>query len=228
MELSNKSLKNRIINHFGDEVCFSYPRDKKKSIMFFSNVVKTSDVVSTIQFTDSIKLCAQTLKLECQTYSFGDSTSKSAEVLDESFQKYKQDDELNSWKIFFKEMFPFIEKSDHIKRKCDSIFQIFYNLINNSTKVSPQSVVIGQAVHDISRSKKLIEMLHRLGICINYKSMLGIDMSAANEIIRKTGEYRVPVDETIQSNAIIQGAMDNFDHDENTLSGNVDDTIDLI
>ena len=100
--------------------------------MFFSNVVKTSNVVSTIHFTDSIKLCAQTLKLECQKYSFGDSTPKSAEVLDESFQKYKQDDELHSWKISFKETFPFIAKSDHIKRKCDSIFQIFYNLINKS------------------------------------------------------------------------------------------------
>ena len=51
--------------------------------------------------------------------------------------------------------------------------------------------------------------------------MLNIDTVAAERIIKKTGANRVPVAETINSTAIIHGAMDNFDHEENTLSGTI-------
>jgi len=186
--------------------------------MFFSNSITTLDVVNTIQnHQDNVKVCAQNLRQECQNYSFGiEKSYRSASDISVSLNTFKQE-KLPTWNEFFKEMFPNREKSDRIKRKCDTIFQIVYNLVHNSTKVSPQSILIAQAVHDLTRSKKLIDMLHRLGICITYKSLLSIDIAAANRIIEKTGVNRVPVGDS--PNAIIHGAMDNFDHEENTLSG---------
>jgi len=187
--------------------------------MFFSNSIKTSEVVSTLHSQDSIKICAQTLKRECQNYSFKiESSNKSADDLAISLDSFKKE-KLCAWNKFFKEMFPFREQSKQIQRKCDTIFQIVYNLVHNSCQVSPQSILVAQAVHDLTRSKKLIDMLHRLGICINYKSLLKIDIAAANRIIQKTGTNRVPVGDSILPSAIIHGAMDNFDHEENTLSG---------
>ena len=46
-----------------------------------------------------------------------------------------------------------------------------------------------------------------------------IDIGLATKIINEAGENRVPVGPSIQPNSVIHGAMDNFDHDENTASG---------
>ena len=46
-----------------------------------------------------------------------------------------------------------------------------------------------------------------------------IDTRLAKRTIMEAGNFRVPVSETIESGTIVQGAMDNFDHDENTMSG---------
>lgn len=168
---------------------------------------------------DAIKLCAQVLKRECEEYSFElERTNKSAKELEECLEKFESE-QLSAWNEFFKELFPRRQESTQNQRKCNTIFQMIYNLLHNSNKVSPQSVIIAETVHDLTRSKKLVEMLNRLGMCINYKSLLDIDISTANRIIAEAGTNRVPVGPSITSNAIIQGAMDNFDHEENTLSG---------
>ena len=62
-------------------------------------------------------------------------------------------------------------------------------------------------------------MMNRLGVAMSYNVMLTIDNIAAKRIINETGENTVPVAETLTSSTIIQGAMDNSDHKENTLSG---------
>ena len=43
-----------------------------------------------------------------------------------------------------------------------------------------------------------------------------IDITLAKRAIETAGENRVPVDDAIKCDAIIEGAMDNFDLDENT------------
>ena len=49
--------------------------------------------------------------------------------------------------------------------------------------------------------------------------MLQIDTLPATKPIQDSRQHRVPVAEEIKSNTIIHRAMDNFDHDENMLSG---------
>ena len=70
IELSNKNLKKRLIETFGDEICFSYPKDKRKSQVFFSRHVQTTELVETIRSQDVIKDCARILKNECIEYEF--------------------------------------------------------------------------------------------------------------------------------------------------------------
>ena len=48
--------------------------------------------------------------------------------------------------------------------------------------------------------------------------MMIIDTRLAKRTIMEAGNFRVPVGETIESGTIVQGAMDNLDHDENTMS----------
>ena len=49
--------------------------------------------------------------------------------------------------------------------------------------------------------------------------MMRTDTRLAKKTIMEAENFRVPVGETIESGTIIQGAMDNFDHDENTMPG---------
>ena len=43
-----------------------------------------------------------------------------------------------------------------------------------------------------------------------------IDTTLAKRVIETAGENRVPVADAVKSNDIVQGAMDNFHHNENT------------
>ena len=98
------------------------------------------------------------------------------------------------------------------------MFQIMHTLIHNTRKKTPLHVAIAVTIHDTCRSKKLINIMNHLGICISY-DMERIDTALANCIITGAGEHRVPVAKSIKSSSVILGAMDNFDHDENSLSG---------
>ena len=218
-EVTNANLKKRLIERFGDEICFSYPKNKNKAVMFFSSSIKTEKVVDKLRNQNPIRECAQLLKEECIQYDFKLEVSyKTSEDLLLSYNNWMTN-RLPNWETFFNELLPFHRQSNIIQRKCGTVFQILYNLVHNATKVSPASVWIAETVHDVTRSKKLIEILHRLGICVHYKEVLNIDTAIAENIIDKTGENRVPVSDSITSTDIVQGAMDNFDHDENTLSG---------
>ena len=61
--------------------------------------------------------------------------------------------------------------------------------------------------------------LNRLGLCVSYDEIERIDINLAQRTIDAAGENLVPVPPVINSSAIIQGAMDKFDNEENTTSG---------
>ena len=106
---------------------------------------------------------------------------------------------------------------DGVQRKSDTIDQIVHATITK--KKTPLYVFVAQAVHKASRSTRVITILNRLGLSISYYEMMRIDTRLAKRTIMEAGNFRVPVGETIESGTIVQGAMDNFDHDENTMSG---------
>ena len=62
-------------------------------------------------------------------------------------------------------------------------------------------------------------MFNRLGLCIRYDDLEGVDIAFTQEIINFAGTNRVPVSKYINSSPIVHDAMDNIDHEENTLSG---------
>ena len=62
-------------------------------------------------------------------------------------------------------------------------------------------------------------MFNRLGLCISYDNLERVNLVITQEIINLAGTNRVPVPKNINLSLIIHGAMDSFDHEENTLSG---------
>ena len=176
-------------------------------------------MVTTVHDSDPIKVSAKMLREECKQYDFKDlqDSYKNAEDIEISLNRYKEES-LGSWDKLFNEMFPYRKQSPIIQRKCDTIFQIVYNMVHDSRKVSPLSILLSESLHDLTKSKKLIEIFNRLGLCINYKAMQNIDSNTSKRIIDSAGENRVPVVDSIIED-LINGVMDNFDHEENTPSG---------
>ena len=54
---------------------------------------------------------------------------------------------------------------------------------------------------------------------MSYNEVERLDNNLALRTIKKAGVHRVSVTPFIQPGLLIQGAMDNFDHEENTKSG---------
>ena len=187
--------------------------------MLFSTCICSADVIETLRSSDPVKYCAEKLREECEEFDFLlENSYCDAKDLALSLNQYKQN-RPKLWDLFFNTLFPSRKKSDHIKRKCDNIFQIVFNLVHNGKKRTPMHVSIAQAIHDVCRSKQLIQIFNHRGFCNSYDEVDRIDSALAQRTIDRAGINHVPVPPSIHPCVLIQGAMDNFDHEENTQSG---------
>ena len=62
-----RTVKTLLIDHFGEDICFTYPKDQSKSQGDFLKNVATPDVVEIVRDKDLIKECAYMLKAECSS-----------------------------------------------------------------------------------------------------------------------------------------------------------------
>ena len=65
----------------------------------------------------------------------------------------------------------------------------------------------------------MIQIFNRLGLRISYDDLERVDMCQTQQLINLAGPCRVSVPENINCSSITYGAIDNFNHEENTSSG---------
>ena len=182
-----------LIDHYGDTICFTYPKDRRKSQMFYSVDIKCADVAESIRSTDVIKVCAEQLQEECKKYDFQlDETYNLAEDCDISYDTFTRN-RPQGWVKFFDALFPYRIHSYPIQRKCDTIFQIFHYIMHNGKSHNPFHVSLAELLHDNSRAKLVIDILNKLGLCISYDEVQRTDFGLMNRIIDTAGSNRVPV-----------------------------------
>lgn len=75
-----------------------------------------------------------------------------------------------------------------------------------------------ELIHYTCRSKILIQIMNKVGLCINCNELEKVGFGLAQWVIDETGPNRTPVPFTLESTAVIQGVMDNFIYDEGTSS----------
>ena len=115
LPFTNRSLKNLLIDQFGEKICFTYPKGRKKSQRFFSTDISSKDVAETLRTTASTSIIPDDLLQECLDYDFGISGSfNSAEDIDISFERYTQTVHKNG-RIFSTSFFPSLK--DHYTSK---------------------------------------------------------------------------------------------------------------
>ena len=142
--LTNRKLKSMLIDYHDDEICFTYPKDAKKSQMFFSTRVKSEDIAETLRRNDFIQKCGEYLPEKCQNLDLGLKGSYcSADDIEINFNNLTQNRPKGLEKIF-NTLFPYRTQSVNIKRKSDMIFQIFYYIIHDGRKKTPFHISLRQ------------------------------------------------------------------------------------
>ena len=75
-------------------------------------------------------------------------------------------------------------------------------MVHNGKKKNPLHVSLAELFHDKSRSKLIIDILNKLGLCISYEEVRRIDFGLANRIINAWGSNRVPVPLSIEDGVV--------------------------
>ena len=210
--INNRQVKSLLIDHYGENICFTYPIDRKKSQLFFSTALRQVDVVESLRnktSTSDIISCTKTLESDIKLFKF---------QFDDVATCQSDMKVPDTWHIFMKHLCGQRSISDEFDRKSYVIFQQIYYFMHNGTKKSPLHMSIAQSIHNECRSKKLSKIMNRLSISISYDELERIDFTLANQLLNSLGEHRVPISNLIKK-GLLHEAMYNFDHIEDTKSG---------
>lgn len=102
----------------------------------------------------------------------------------------------------------------------ERVLNLSQNVVFLKTGVkTPQHVGLAVYVYHKTRSKDLITVLHRLGLCISYTELQRILTSVALDITDKCSEDNIFIPSNIVPGIFTQYAIDNLDFSECTLDG---------
>ncbi len=94
-----------------------------------------------------------------------------------------------------------------LKTKILSICQDIVFLVSKGRKYTPKHVGIGVTVHQATRSKELVQLLHAAGHSISYETVLRLDNAIANDTLERyntNGNVIVPRNFTESSHSVIR------------------------
>ena len=69
--VENRKMKKLLIENYGENACFAYPRNRQKSQMFYSRLIPCETIVETIRSKNVNKERANNLREECLNFDFG-------------------------------------------------------------------------------------------------------------------------------------------------------------
>ena len=161
--------------------------------MIFFYKIQSADVIESLPNTDHVQKCETLLRKrkECEDFDFFlQGSFNSLEDLVLSSGNYSEN-QPSSWNSFFDTMFPAWNKFASITRKCYTIFKIVCDLVHNGQKKTPLHLSLWECVHDTCESKKLIQIINRLRLCMSYDELERIDTGLNTRTIQLAGNNRV-------------------------------------
>lgn len=213
--VSNRAVKQLIIELYGDTVCFTYPCNKRKSQMVFKSNSSPQPLVESLRVSPVQKVATE-LAQELKEYNFGLKMSLcEPKDLQLSMDKF-QSNLPPLWAEFCSYMF---KGKTTAQLKVSVVFQILHYILTDGTEPTPFHVMVGQGVHSLTRSKELVTALCQHGVSVSYNTVKRIDVDLAEQVITTAGNNRVPIPAVLEATSPLNGAMDNFDRNESTLAG---------
>ena len=218
--INNRQMKTMLINHFETSISFMYPSSKRHSQMCYLTSVGPKDCIELLRTSNAIKECAESLRLECSSYDFQlESSYCNARDTFLSMNNYSMNVP-KAFKHFFEYFFGKKRMSSQsMQLQSSVVFQILCFILNH--KKTPLHVAFAQAIHTICKSRKLIGLFNKFGLCICYGSLCRLDTGLAKRAINmsEASSHLIPLPSTILNKIPINAAIDNFDHEESTKSG---------
>ncbi|MES9884488.1 MAG: hypothetical protein ABW185_26890, partial [Sedimenticola sp.] len=110
--------------------------------------------------------------------------------------------------------------TENTRRKVLSIGQDVVFACSESRKLTPKHIGIGLTVHQATRSKQLVNLLHAAGHSASYEVIRKVNVSLAKDQLSRfssNGNVVVPVN--LNKGKFVQYAADNIDINEETLDG---------
>ncbi|CAH3175616.1 unnamed protein product [Porites evermanni] len=83
----------------------------------------------------------------------------------------------------------------------------------------PKHTSLAICVHHLTTSKRLIELLNRMGHCVSYDEMRAVNTSIAEDVLAKAEEFGTVIPTVIKAGSFVQIAADNNDLNEETIDG---------
>ena len=99
-----------------------------------------------------------------------------------------------------------------------ALYQILVFIIHNGRRRTPLHILNAEAIHNTCRSRTLISSLNHFGLSISYDELLRYHNDMAAYVL-ESSDTKVPLPSHFDPESETMGAMDNFDHEEATLSG---------
>lgn len=116
-----------------------------------------------------------------------------------------------------------IDEEQGFKSKLLSIAQDIVFLVSRGHKLTPKHIGIGMAVHQATRSKDLVQLLHDAGHSINYDTVLRFDTSIAQDALQRFVKNKNTIIPrnflNVEMSGYVRYATDNIDINEETLDG---------
>lgn len=233
----NRDVKLYLLNMYGNDVSFFTPQSAKAPTIFFKNsAVDSMPQHSDREMTsDILKQCGLLLR-KCflkEDFELNDKFCDANE-LEKAYRDIAIPDEVAE---VFSTLFDFDVKcnyndpdnsqhknlddcdiSDGKMRKILSVYQVMFYIVNNGRKRTPLHMLNSEAIYNACRSKTLISSLNRFGLATSYDEVLRYHCDMAS-YITESNRGQVPLPSQFDRSRFTIGAFDNFDHEENTLSG---------
>lgn len=241
---SNRDIRLFLESHYGPDLRVSRPTEANKSAMVFLNVEET-EMADMIRSTDAINECASAMREALLGYSF-DLQDKFCDAadLEESWDTMDIPDVVltflcslfNYNKTEIKHSLeteascPWVSNEESEEdnnlgsaelsrvRKIKSVMQILFFIINNGRQRTPLHLMCSQRIHALCKSKTFTTELNHLGLCVSYDEILRYHTDLA-QFTSQQGDEVVPLPSHFSPELYTTGAFDNFDHNEDTLSG---------
>lgn len=220
--VENRAMKSLLIDKYGDQLVFSYSKDRSKSSLVFMCNLPLDEVVEQLRTINSTNYTVQVAK-KLRKELLGTEMIPEGYLCDEILvEKLLNEGQLpNTWKIFMQALFSAKNKklSENYNRRALSVFHDIYFTITE--KQTPKHIALAQSVHHLTRSKHLINMLNKFGHTINYKALKTLDNEVSTSIVCEDINKNLIIPKNIvrDPSLFLHGAIDNNDFNEETLSG---------
>ena len=239
---SRRTLLEQITRHFGERIRVCARHGQGQSTIIYSSSMKLSDVTAALVNANSNAIS------EDISNSFSIATSNELSLEDPEFHQYvnlvcediRKCKGIASLEITHDQVVDFLPRSlinlisllvgyrsgttnnvhDSIMAQIESVAQDIVYIESRSKKLTPKHVGLGSTIHQKTRSKDIINLLHHAGHTLSYDQLLMLDTCLANKTLKsmnKTNGAVIP--DNLERGQFVHFTCDNIDIKDESMDG---------